>query len=51
MLKDSDDCLYAELLSLWTFSIVRYEKAKTLKLLRFDSGICFHLQVKTRVGG
>ena len=46
MLKDSDDGLYSELLSLWTFSVVRYKKAKRLKLLRFESAICFRHEVK-----
>jgi hypothetical protein len=46
MLKDSDDGLYSELLSLWTFFIVRYKKAKILKLLRFEIWFWFRPEVK-----
>jgi hypothetical protein len=41
MLKDSDDGLYSELLSLWTFYIVRYEKAKQIKIAVSKAGFDF----------
>jgi hypothetical protein len=41
-----------ELLSLWTFSIVRYKtEAKILKWLCIESGFCFRLQVNNKNKG
>ena len=52
MLKDSEDGLYSELLSLGTFPSSDVKtKAKRLKLLRFESGFWFRLKVKIRGGG
>jgi hypothetical protein len=52
MLKDSHNGLCSELLSFWTFSIVQCKtEAKRLKLQRFESRVCFRLQVKNGGGG
>ena len=47
----SSHMTHSELLSLCTFSIVRYKKAKSLKLLRFENRIWFRLQVNNKIEG
>jgi hypothetical protein len=52
MLEDSDDGLYSELSSLWTFPSSDKTKYKRLKLQRFEIYFWFGLQVqKIRSGG